>query len=162
RRRAVSRRAGGGPAALRRINAAADRRARRARGRHLRARRRRPLESLYHVPRGAGRRGAAAALSLRRHHPARAARLRDAGARGGGWRAALPGGTLAAWIAVMGWAFVHWPLLIDDRPAIRTYVGIALNQIATEIRAHPSGDEVYIENSEVPGYVLGPMLHHSE
>src|SRR5262249_32768975 len=83
-------------------------------------------------------------------------------ARGGGWRAALPGGTLAAWIAVMGRAFVHWALLIADRPAIRTYVGIALNQIATEIRAHPSGDEVYIENSEVPGYVLGPMLHHSE
>jgi hypothetical protein len=83
-------------------------------------------------------------------------------ARGRGWRAALPAAALGAWIVVMGWALARWPLQIDDRPAIRTYVGIALKQIASEIAANPPGHDVYIENAEVPGYILGPMLHHQD
>jgi hypothetical protein len=62
----------------------------------------------------------------------------------------------------MGWAFVRWPPNIDARPDIRGWVNVSLRGIAAQIHAEAPGHDVYIENAEAPGYVLGPMLHEPE
>jgi hypothetical protein len=85
-----------------------------------------------------------------------------AAAQGGRWRSRLPAAVLVGWLSVMGWAFLRWPPNIDARPAIRRWVDLSLHQIATKIQTQPPGNDVYLENAEAPGYVLGPVLHEVE
>src|SRR6185436_8834394 len=51
---------------------------------------------------------------------------------------------------------------IDQRPLIRGWVRIAQSLVAKEIESAPAGGDVYIQNTEAPLFVLGPMLHQPE
>lgn len=83
-------------------------------------------------------------------------------ARWAGSRSLLPAGVLAAWVAIMGQAFVRHGLPIEQRLVIRRWVDSSQALLAARIEAQPPGRDVYIENAEAPPYVLGPMLHHPE
>lgn len=83
-------------------------------------------------------------------------------ARWSRFRSVVHAVALAAWMVVMGREFARHGLFIDRRQAIRTWVSISQFLLAEQIEKQAPGDTVSFENSEPPGYVLGPMLHHPE